>query len=39
MQEDMIKGEGWCMRTLQNGGMVQKEGIINRRDNAGGRYK
>ena len=27
------------MRTLQKGGMVQKEGIIKGRDDAGGCYK
>ena len=31
--------EGWCMRTLQKGGMVRKEGIIKWRDDAVGRYK
>ena len=29
----------WCMRTSQKGGMVQKEGIIKGRDDAGGHDK
>ena len=35
----IYKVEGWCMRTLQKRGMVQKEGIIKGRDDAGGHYK
>ena len=34
-----FKGEGWCMQTLQKGGMVWKGGIIKGRDDARGRYK
>ena len=49
IQEDVIKrrddarghykGEEWCIRTLQKGWMVRKEGIIKARDGAGGQYK
>ena len=50
-KEDIVTGtndkEGWCMSTLQKGGIVQQEGIIkgrdediiNGRDDAGGQYK
>ena len=49
VQEDMTEGrddagghykrEGSCMRTLQKGGTVRREGIMKGRDEAEGCYK
>ena len=39
MQEEILKGRGWCMRTLQKGGMVRKDGIIKGRDDVGRNFK